>query len=466
MPKSSKIDRPYRASVEVMPATVVVGMQWGDEGKGKIIDLLAEKADVVVRYQGGHNAGHTIVVEEEKFALQLIPSGVLHSAVTPVIANGVVIDPAVLIAEIDHLQARGIACDRLAVSPAAHLIFPYHAALDELRENASGDRRIGTTKRGIGPAYADKAARVGVRMEDLLNPEAFRQKVAASLEEKNALFRSHYGHEGFEPEAICEEYLGDYAPRLAPYIADVAEIIHDALAGGKDVMFEGAQATFLDIDHGTYPFVTSSNPTAAGAGVGSGVGPLHFGRIIGVAKAYSTRVGSGHFPTELPEGSISDHLVDVGHEYGTNTKRRRRTGWFDAVMARHAVRLNSLTEVAITKLDVLSGIDELQVCTRYEIGVNANSQGGNQSADSQSNSTSKVTASEVTASIPATQSEIAGAIPVYEELPGWNSLPGDASRKADLPKEAVAYLEFLEEQLGVPIKLVGTGPKRDQILRS
>ena len=457
MPKSSKIEAKtvsLRASVEIMSATVVVGMQWGDEGKGKIIDLLAEKADVVVRYQGGHNAGHTIVVEEEKFALQLIPSGVLHSTVTPVIANGVVIDPAVLIAEIDNIQARGISCDRLVISPAAHLIFPYHAALDELRENASGDRRIGTTKRGIGPAYADKAARVGVRMEDLLNPESFRQKVAASLEEKNALFRSHYGHEGFEPEAICEEYLGDYAPRLAPYIADVAGIIHEALADGKDVMFEGAQATFLDIDHGTYPFVTSSNPTAAGAGVGSGVGPLHFGRIIGVAKAYSTRVGSGHFPTELPDGSISNHLVDVGHEYGTNTKRRRRTGWFDAVMARHAVRVNSLTEVAITKLDVLSGIDKLQVCTHYEAG-----------AATSRVKTSASSASSITASIPATQSEIAEAIPVYEELPGWASLPGDARRKADLPKEAVAYLEFLEEQLGVPIKLVGTGPERDQILR-
>lgn len=446
-------------------------MQWGDEGKGKIIDLLAEKADVVVRYQGGHNAGHTIVVAEEKFALQLIPSGVLHSTVTPVIGNGVVIDPAVLIAEIDHIQARGISCDRLAVSPAAHLIFPYHAALDELRENASGDSRIGTTRRGIGPAYADKAARVGVRMEDLLNPESFRQKVSASLEEKNALFRSHYGHEGFEPEAICEEYLGNYAPRLAPHIADVAAIIHDALAGGKDVMFEGAQATFLDIDHGTYPFVTSSNPTAAGAGVGSGVGPLHFGRIIGVAKAYSTRVGSGHFPTELPEGYISDHLVDVGHEYGTNTKRRRRTGWFDAVMARHAVRLNSLTEVAITKLDVLSGIAKLQVCTHYEIGDKTNRlttesrSTGSQSTNSQVNSASRVNASEVTASLPATQAEIAEATPVYEELPGWDSLSGNARQKTDLPKEAAMYLEFLEEQLGVPIKLVGTGPQRDEILR-
>lgn len=457
MQKSSKIEAKtvsLRASVEIMSATVVVGMQWGDEGKGKIIDLLAEKADVVVRYQGGHNAGHTIMVAEEKFALQLIPSGVLHSTVTPVIANGVVIDPAVLIAEIDNIQTRGISCDRLVISPAAHLIFPYHAALDELRENASGDRRIGTTKRGIGPAYADKAARVGVRVEDLLNPESFRQKVAASLEEKNALFRSHFGHKGFEPEAICEEYLGEYAPRLAPYIADAAGIIHEALADGKDVMFEGAQATFLDIDHGTYPFVTSSNPTAAGAGVGSGVGPLHFRRIIGVAKAYSTRVGSGHFPTELPDGSISDHLVDVGHEYGTNTKRRRRTGWFDAVMARHAVRVNSLTEVAITKLDVLSGIDKLQVCTHYE-------------ADAATSrvKTSASSPSSITASIPATQSEIAEAIPVYEELPGWSSLPGDARRKADLPKEAVAYLEFLEEQLGVPIKLVGTGPERDQILR-
>ena len=425
-----------------MPATVVIGMQWGDEGKGKIIDLLAEKADVVVRYQGGHNAGHTIVVGGEKFALQLIPSGVLHAAVTPVIGNGVVIDPRVLIAEIDHLQARGIACDRLAVSPAAHLVFPYHAALDELRENASGDSRIGTTRRGIGPAYADKASRVGTRMEDLLNPDSFRQKVAASLEEKNALFRSHYGHEGFDPATICEEYLERYAPRLVPHIADVAGIIHDTLEEGKDVMFEGAQATFLDIDHGTYPFVTSSNPTASGAGVGSGVGPLHLNRIIGVAKAYSTRVGSGHFPTELPEGSISDHLVDLGHEYGTNTKRRRRTGWFDAVMARHAVRLNSLTEIAITKLDVLSGVGDLQVCTHYETKRN------------------------ITASLPALQAEIATAIPVYERLPGWDSLPSNARTKADLPREAVSYLEFLEEQLSVPIALVGTGPQRDQILRN
>lgn len=430
-----------------MVATVVIGMQWGDEGKGKIIDLLAETADVVVRYQGGHNAGHTIVVDGEKFALQLIPSGVLHASVTPVIGNGVVIDPGVLIAEIDQLQARGIDCDRLVVSPAAHIIFPYHVALDELRENVRGDNRIGTTKRGIGPAYADKASRVGVRMEDLLNPDEFRQKVAAALEEKNTLFRSHYNHEGFEPEAICEEYLCNYAPRLVPHIADVAEIIHDALESDKDVMFEGAQATFLDIDHGTYPFVTSSNPTASGAGVGSGVGPLHFSRIVGVAKAYSTRVGSGHFPTELPEGPISDHLVDVGNEYGTNTKRRRRIGWFDAVMARHAVRLNSLTEVAITKLDVLSGVGDLQVCTHYEV------------RGRESDST-------ITASLPATQTEIVAAKPIYERLPGWETLPTNARTRRDLPREASYYLEVLEDQLGVPITLVGTGPQRDQVLFS
>lgn len=434
-----------------MSATVVIGMQWGDEGKGKIIDLLAEKAGVVVRYQGGHNAGHTIVVDGDKFALQLIPSGVLHAAVTPVIGNGVVIDPSVLIAEIDHLQARGIDCDRLAISPAAHLIFPYHVALDELREKARGDSRIGTTKRGIGPAYADKASRVGARMEDLINPDALRQKVAASLEEKNALFRFHYNHKGFEAEKISEEYLSNYAPRLAPHITDVAGIIHNALERGKEVVFEGAQATFLDIDHGTYPFVTSSNPTAAGAGVGGGVGPLHLRRIIGVTKAYSTRVGSGHFPTELPEGQTSDHLVDVGHEYGTNTKRRRRVGWFDAVMARHAVRLNSLTEVAITKLDVLSGLSDLRVCTHYETR-NCEIRG--------------VETRETTAWLPATQAEIAAATPVYEELQGWDSLPNNVRNLRDLPREASLYLEFLEEQLGLPITLVGTGPQRDQILRN
>src|SRR5438874_2572906 len=335
-----------------VPATVVVGTQWGDEGKGKLTDLLAREMQLVVRYQGGHNAGHTIVVDGETFALQLVPSGVLYEHITPVIGNGVVVDPAVLIDEIDTLAAKGIDCSRLKVSGNAHLIMPYHHELDRVTERYLGKNRLGTTKRGIGPAYADKAARVGLRVQDLLDPKIFRQQLDVALKEKNLVLAKVYNPLPLSADDIAGHYLDVMAPRLAPMIDDTVHLVHDALGSGQHVLFEGAQATFLDLDQGTYPFVTSSNPVAGGACTGAGVGPRDLQRIIGIAKAYVTRVGSGPFPTELhdDQGAV---LVERGHEFGTNTGRRRRPGWFDAVMLCQAVRLNSLTEVALTKLDLL-----------------------------------------------------------------------------------------------------------------
>ncbi len=324
-----------------MPATVVVGTQWGDEGKGKLTDLVAKEMQLVVRYQGGHNAGHTLVVDDESFALQLVPSGVLYDHIVPVIGNGVVVDPVVLLAEIDMLESRGVDCSRMAVSGNAHLILPYHQELDRLIERHLGKNTLGTTKRGIGPAYADKASRVGLRVQDLLDPGIFREKLSAVLAEKNLVLAKVYNRLGFDPDELADRYLDEVAPRIAPYVSDTVSLVHDALERGEHVLFEGAQATFLDLDHGTYPFVTSSNPIAGGACMGAGVGPRHIDRVVGIAKAYVTRVGSGPIPTELFD-ETGDRIVDLGHEYGVNTKRRRRPGWFDAVMLRHAVRLNSL----------------------------------------------------------------------------------------------------------------------------
>jgi len=344
---------------------VIVGTQWGDEGKGKLTDLLTKQMQVVVRYQGGHNAGHTIVVGDESFALQLVPSGILYPWVTPVIGNGVVVDPAVLVAEIDGLEARGVDCSRLKLSGNAHLIMPYHAELDRLTERKLGKNSLGTTKRGIGPAYADKAARVGLRVQDLLDPKIFREKLEVVLKEKNLILAKIHNRLPLSADDIADLYLGELRTRLEPMIADSVGLVHDALDEGANVLFEGAQATFLDLDHGTYPFVTSSNPVAGGALIGAGVGPKHIQRVIGVAKAYVTRVGAGPFPTELLD-EAGDALVERGHEFGTNTGRRRRPGWFDAVMLRQAVRLNSLTELAVTKLDVLDAFDTLKVCVAYE----------------------------------------------------------------------------------------------------
>ncbi|HEV2368297.1 MAG TPA: adenylosuccinate synthase [Acidimicrobiales bacterium] len=422
-----------------MPATVVVGAQWGDEGKGKLTDLLAKEMSVVVRYQGGHNAGHRIVVDGETFALQLVPSGVLYSFITPIIGNGVVVDPKVLLAEIDALTERGVDCSRLMVSGNAHLVMPYHQELDRLIERYHGKYSLGTTRRGIGPAYADKSARVGLRVQDLLDPKIFREKLDVVLKEKNAVLAKVYNRLPLSAADICDAYLGQHAARMTPMITDTVGVVHDALAAGQNVLLEGAQATFLDLDHGTYPYVTSSNPVAGGACTGSGIGPRDISRVIGIAKAYVTRVGAGPFPTELTD-ELGDLLVERGQEFGTNTGRRRRTGWFDAVMLRQAVRLNSLSEVALTKLDVLDPFETVKVCIGYE-------------------------ADGVTYDYPPYhQSTLHKSTPVYAELPGWRTDLSAATHVADLPPPAQAYVAFLSEQIGVPVRLVGVGPGREQVV--
>ena len=422
-----------------MPGTVVVGTQWGDEGKGKLTDLLAREMQLVVRYQGGHNAGHTLVVGGESFALQLVPSGVMYPWVTPVIGNGVVVDPAVLVDEVDGLEARGVDCSRLRISGNAHLIMPYHHEIDRLTERYLGKNSLGTTKRGIGPAYADKATRVGLRVQDLQDPKIFREKLDVVLKEKNLILAKVYNRLALSADDIAELYLGELAPRLDPMITDAVGLVHDALDANQNVLFEGAQATFLDLDQGTYPFVTSSNPVAGGACTGAGVGPGHISRTIGIAKAYVTRVGSGPFPTELHD-EVGDTLVKRGREFGTNTGRRRRTGWFDVVMLRQAVRLNALTEVALTKLDVLDGFDTLKVCVAYE-------------ADG-----------ERYRHMPYHQSVLHKVKPVYEEVPGWKDDLSSATSLHDLPEAAKDYVAYLAEQAGVHIRLVGVGPGREQFV--
>jgi adenylosuccinate synthase len=424
----------------VVSATIVVGTQWGDEGKGKLTDLIAKEMDLVVRYQGGHNAGHTIVVGGETFALQLLPSGILYPHITPIIGNGVVVDPGVLLEEMTKLTSAGIDCSALKLSGNAHLIMPYHQELDALTERYLGKNKLGTTKRGIGPAYADKASRVGIRTQDLLDPKIFRQKLDVVLKEKNQILAKVYNRLPLSGADIAARYLDEYAPVLAPLITDTVAVIHNALEAGGHVLLEGAQATFLDLDHGTYPFVTSSNPVAGGACVGAGIGPQAITRVIGIAKAYLTRVGSGPFPTELFDDT-GRFLVERGHEYGTNTGRRRRPGWFDAVMLRQAARLNSLSEVALTKLDVLDTLDTVKVCVAYELdGVRYEH-------------------------MPYHQSILHEAVPVYEELPGWQEDTTAATELADLPRAARDYVGFLAETTGVPITLVGVGPGREQFVR-
>ncbi len=420
-----------------MPATVVVGTQWGDEGKGKLTDILAGEMDVVVRYQGGHNAGHTIVVGERSFALQLVPSGILHPHVVNVIGNGVVVDPRVLLAELAVLDGQGIDTTNLVVSGNAHLILPYHQELDVVFERHLGKNKLGTTKRGIGPAYADKASRVGLRVQDLLDAKIFREKLEVVLKEKSAILAKVYNRLGPTFDDICDEYLGTIAPKLKARIVDSVNIIHQHLEAGRQVMFEGAQATFLDLDHGTYPFVTSSNPIAGGACAGAGIGPRHIDRVVGITKAYLTRVGSGPFPTELFD-DVGDGLVDRGHEYGTNTGRRRRAGWFDAVMLRHAVRLNSLTDIFLTKLDILSPLPTIKVCVAYDIDGRR------------------------VEHMPYHQSDLHGAVPIYEELPGWQTDIGDARTLDELPVEARDYVLFLGDLAKVPVSYVGVGPERLQ----
>lgn len=422
-----------------MPATVVVGTQWGDEGKGKVTDQLAEDMQCVVRYQGGHNAGHTLVVNGESFALQLIPSGILYPHIMAVIGNGVVVDPLVLLNEIDILESRGVDCSNLRVSGNAHVILPYHQTLDVVFERHLGKNKLGTTKRGIGPAYSDKAARVGLRIQDLFDESIFRQKLEVVLHEKNPLLAKVYNRLGYEVGDLVQTYVHECAPRLKDHVVDSVDLIHQVLEVDGHVLFEGAQATFLDLDHGTYPFVTSSNPTAGGACTGGGIGPRHINRVIGVAKAYLTRVGSGPFPTELFD-EIGDHLIDVGHEFGTNTGRRRRTGWFDAVMLRHAVRVNSLSEIALTKLDVLDDLDTIKICDAYRID------------------------GEERRTLPYHQSDLHHAEPVYREFPGWKTDLSQCTDRSELPAAAVDYLDALAEAVGVPITIVGVGPGRRQTL--
>jgi adenylosuccinate synthase len=422
-----------------VPGTVIVGTQWGDEGKGRFTDYLAKESELVVRYQGGHNAGHTIVVDGDVFALQLVPSGVLYDYVTPVIGNGVVIDPGVLVDELDMLERKGLDTRRLRVSGNAHLIMPYHQELDRVTERYLGKNKLGTTKRGIGPAYADKALRVGLRVQDLLDAKIFREKLELVLREKNGVLAKVYNRLPLDAGEICERYLG-LVPRLEPLISDTVHLVHDALDAGQRVLFEGAQATYLDLDHGTYPFVTSSNPVAGGVCTGAGVGPRAIDRIVGVTKAYVTRVGSGPFPTELHEGDADgDLLVERGGEYGTNTGRRRRPGWLDAVMLRHAVRLNTCTEIAITKLDVLSPFPEVKVCVAYE---------GDDGTRYEH--------------VPYHQSVLHKVRPVYETVPGWGTEIDGAARIEDLPGAARDYIRFVEDLAGVRVSFVSVGPGREQ----
>jgi adenylosuccinate synthase len=420
-----------------MPAIVLIGAQWGDEGKGKVTDLLGARVDYVVRYSGGNNAGHTVVTPDgQRYALHLMPSGALSPNAVTVLGNGVVIDPKVLLAEMDGLTERGVDVSSLLISGDAHLIMPHHRALDRVVERYLGKARIGTTGRGIGPAYGDKAARTGIRVQDLLDPGILRQKLELVLREKNQILAKVYNRKALDVDTVVAEYL-EYGERLRPHIADTRRVLWDALDRGETVLMEGAQGTMLDLDHGTYPFVTSSNPIAAGACVGTGIPPTAINRVIGVAKAYTTRVGSGPFPTELVD-DVGAHLRKVGHEYGTTTGRERRCGWFDAVVGRYAVRLNGITDLVITKLDVLSGLPTVKICVGYEI-------------DGRRVDT-----------MPTTQTDFHHARPVYEELPGWREDISAARQEADLPPAARRYIARLEELCGTRVSVVSVGPGRDE----
>ena len=423
-----------------MPVAVVVGTQWGDEGKAKVIDLLAGKHSHVVRYQGGHNAGHTVVVGDQRYALQLVPSGVLYDSVTPVIGNGVVVYLPTLFKEVDELQRRGISCERLRVSSLAQLIFPWHQMHDALAESALGDAKIGTTLKGIGPAYADKALRIGIRAGDVRDPKRFATLVRERGSSANTLITA-LGGAAFNVEDVVAQFL-ELGARLLPYIADTVNLLHDALEAGNNILLEGAQATFLDIDHGTYPFVTSSNPTAGGACAGTGIGPRDITRVVGIAKAYTTRVGSGPFPTELI-GELGDAIVDIGHEFGTVTGRRRRPGWLDLVMLRHAVRLNSLSELALTKLDVLDTFDTVRVCTGYMVD------------------------GKPLSGYPDDIELLGKVTATYVYMPGWKQ-PLRACRSfAEMPEAARRVVELVEQHIGIPVSIVGVGPERDDcVLRT
>ena len=421
-----------------MPATIVLGAQWGDEGKGRVTDLFAAEADFVVRYQGGNNAGHTIVIGDDSYALSLVPSGVMYPSATPVIASGVVIDPKVLLAEVDMLHERGIDPSRLRISGNAHLIMPYHRKLDAVMERYLGRQKIGTTKRGIGPAYTDKYARTGIRVQDLFDPKIFKDKVEANLVDKNKMLTRVYNQLPMDPEPIIEEYL-QYASRLVDFATDTSLLLHEGLQTGKSVLFEGAQGTLLDIDHGTYPFVTSSNPTAGGALTGSGVGPKMIDDVVGVAKAYISRVGTGPFPTELFD-ETGERMVKVGGEYGVVTGRRRRCGWLDLVALRYAARVSSFTKLFITKLDILSEFDTIKIADGY------------------------TSLGESYSEFPRQQRVLYNCTPVYEELPGWKVDISNVTQFDRLPKEAQQYIELIEDRVGVPVKWVSVGPERSQLI--
>jgi adenylosuccinate synthase len=422
-----------------VPAIVLVGAQWGDEGKGKATDLLGDSVDYVVRYQGGNNAGHTVVIGAESYALHLLPAGILTAGCTPVIGNGVVIDPAVLFAELDGLTERGVDTSRLLVSAGAHLIMPYHRVIDKVTERFLGQRKIGTTGRGIGPTYGDKVARLGVRVQDLFDPKILAQKVDGALEQKNQLLVKVYNRRAISAEDVVAEYL-DYAERLRPYVADTVLLLNQALDAGKVVLLEGSQGTLLDVDYGTYPFVTSSSPTAGGACAGSGIGPTRITRVLGILKAYTTRVGSGPFPTELLDAD-GDYLRRAGSEVGVTTGRDRRCGWFDAVIARYAVRVNGMTDLFLTKLDVLSGLPRIPVCVGYGVGDERQDE------------------------MPLTQTEFHHAVPVYEYFDGWTEDISSVTSVRELPPAAQRYVTAVEEMSGAPVSAIGVGPGRDQTIR-
>lgn len=421
-----------------MPALLITGAQWGDEGKGRATDLLGSRVDYVVKFNGGNNAGHTVVVGDEKYALHLLPSGILTPGVTPVIANGVVVDLEVLLSELEALSARGVDVSRLKISANAHVITSYHRTLDKVTERFLGKRQIGTTGRGIGPAYADKINRVGIRIQDIFDENILRQKVEAALEFKNQVLVKIYNRRAIDPEEVIADLLS-YRERIRPMVCDTSLLLHTALKEGKTVLYEAGQATMLDIDHGTYPFVTSSNATSGGAITGSGVAPQHLDRVIAVVKAYATRVGSGPFPTELFDES-GDYLRKQGFEFGTTTGRPRRCGWYDAPIARYAARINGVTDFVLTKLDVLSGLETIPVCVGYDVK------------------------GERFDEVPVNQSDFHHATPIYQEFPGWIEDISNAREFSDLPQNAQDYILALEEMSGARISAIGVGPEREQVV--
>jgi adenylosuccinate synthase len=421
-----------------MPAIVLIGAQWGDEGKGKATDLLAGRVDYVVKFNGGNNAGHTVVIGDKKYALHLLPSGILSPGVVPVIANGVVIDLEVLFSELEALAARGVDVSRLRISANAHVITQYHRTIDRVSERFLGKRQIGTTGRGIGPTYADKINRVGVRIQDLFDEGILRQKVEGALEQKNHLLVKVYNRRAVLADEVVQDLLG-YVERLRPLVGDTALELNQALDDGRTVLFEGGQATMLDVDHGTYPFVTSSNATSGGAATGSGVAPNRMQRVVGVVKAYTTRVGAGPFPTELFDAS-GEYLRSQGFEFGTTTGRPRRTGWFDAPIARYAQRINGITDFVLTKLDVLSGLERIPVCVAYDVD--------GQRVDE----------------VPVSQSDFHHAVPIYEELPGWQQDISGARTFGDLPQAAQDYVLSVEAMSGAHMSVIGVGPERDAVI--